>query len=725
MPCSPNDVHITPPTGPSGPAIPGFGIPFSLDLPNLNPFPAGFPEDLLSLLNLLQLLIPPGALLPQLNLNFGKDIFDAIMKLLDQFMPFLMLYKFFLPILKLILCIIEVICALVNPFKLVGAIINLFTQCIPAFLALFPIFALIIMIISLLLLIIALIEYIINQILLIVLIILRNILALQVAFQDGDVTGVLAIAQKLGAMLCGFQNLFVLLAIFNIIIGIIKDILSLAFAIPPCGDDTCCTTDVCPSIIKNGNYTRETGTLKYFTQVGLSPELNPPLPPELAALFNFPIRSEMWQLYDGDQNIMEKFSNIYDAFDVFGLDPKPIFFPTDSVYNATTDPKQAPYTFDIRVFYNPVNWGRTGKPRYIRFTDCIMTTVPSEFIIGGDLVPVIFPNAVSSLAGGKGFEDDGKTVLKGFGKDGITPSKKQATLENFLHKPAESSGSPALTASDGYTFSNMTYTFKPNIGPLVTKNLITLGCVPAVALNRQFVNNVFAGDAALKTAQLRDLVNNVDFPNPGIAQQCLTTALASLRSDISAEGVANFQATANICLQKLRDDTNNALVSLVGIGFDPCTSSFTAVPPVQFTTKPITVSVTLNERNGLPLTTGVAPVVSDQLAGRITPHVTFGSISKFEYDGYKTFTAELTSPTPGLGHLMISFDNNTFCTNTLPTDNTQVPTHTLQSVPYQFIYVPVSGTPTATAEGDTDGAPSRDGSDLAGDSSNSAKSGGS
>lgn len=714
MPCSPNDVVITPPTGPSGPAIPGFGIPFSLDLPNLNPFPPGFPEDLLNILNLLQLLIPPGALLPQLNLNFGKDIFDAIMKLLDQFMPFLMLYKFFLPILKLILCIIEVICALINPFKLVSAIINLFTQCIPAFLALFPIFALIIMIISLILLIIALVEYIITQVLLIVEIILRNILALEVAFQDGDVAGVLAIAQKLGALLCGFQNLFVLLAIFNIIIGIIKDILGLAFAIPPCGDDTCCTTDVCPAIIKDGNYTNSTGVLRYYPQVGLSPTLNPPLPANLAPFFNFNIRNENWQLFDVFQTVPEQFRNIFDGYDVT-VSPKPTFFPTGAVYTANTDPTQAPYTIDLRLFYNPANWNRKGLARFIRFTNCIMTTVPSESLIEGDLSNIPVFSGVATMAGGKGFEDDGVTVLTGFGSDGYTPITNQATLENFIHYAATSSANPVLLSTDGYTFTDVTYTFKPNIAPLITNNLITLGCVPAVALNRTFVNNVFAGDASLKTAQLRDLVNGVSgpFPNPGNTQQCLSAALATLRTNITTQGVADFQTTANLCLQQLKDDCNTALTQLIGIGFDPCQSSFTATPPVQFTTKPIKVSVNLNERNGLPLTTGVASVVSGDLASRITPHVTFGNISNFTYDGYQQFTAELTSTSPGSGSLMISFDNNTFCTNVLPTDNTLPPTHTLQTIDYQFVYVPSMGTPPATAEGDTDGVPRRDSGDLA------------
>ena len=77
-PCSPLDVSIDLPDGPSGPAINGFGIPFSIPLDGINIFPDGFPEDILDLLNKLQMLIPPGALKPNLNPNFSKDIFDAI-----------------------------------------------------------------------------------------------------------------------------------------------------------------------------------------------------------------------------------------------------------------------------------------------------------------------------------------------------------------------------------------------------------------------------------------------------------------------------------------------------------------------------------------------------------------------------------------------------------------------------------------------------------------------
>lgn len=705
MPCSPNSVSIPIPDGYSSPPIDGLGVPFKLNTPDLNPYDDSMPEDLLDLFNKLQLLIPPGALKPQLNPNFGKDVFDSVMKLLDQFMPFLMLYKFFLPVLELIICIIEVLCALMNPFKLVRALNRLFTQCIPAFLNLFPIFALIIMIISLLLLILALIEYLIAQIIKFVEIITRNIVALQKSFEDGDAASIKAIALKLGALLCIFQNLFVLFAIFNIVIQIFRDMLSLIFAIPPCEDsdpedeDGCCTPDVCPSIVKE-QYTRTTGALQYLNKVGV--ETNLTLPPAFGSFFNFDVRSESWQLFDFQQPTPQQFRNIFDGYDVPIIPPnleslstftfaKPVFFPTALTYNAESDPKQVPYLLDLRLFYNPTSWGRTGKARYIKFKNTIMTTVPSKNLTLGDLNKIPIATAVAYIEGGLGYEDNGTTILTGFDADGITPNTDQANLNNFLHKPAVNSISPVLSASDGYVFSDIEYTFKPNIAPLLAHNLVTLGCAPSIALNRTFVNNVFTGDISLKTQLLKNLFNSPNFPNPGAAQDCLTVAVATLSSNMTLQGAADFQATTSLCLQKLKDDTTSALGNLVGIGFDPCKSSFTLKPEIQFTSKPIIVSVQLNERNGHSLTTSLTTDIATNLAARITPHITFGEIDSFKYDGYQAFTANLTSDTPGAGSIMISFDNNTLCTNTLPEsgDSADVlPVHSLQSIDYQFVYTP-------------------------------------
>jgi len=726
-PCSPNDVNFPVPSGPSGPAIPGFGIPFALPTPAI-PIPDGFPEDLLDILNKLEMLIPPGALKAPLNPNFGKDIFDAIMKLLDQFMPFLMLYKFFLPVLNLIICIIEVLCAIANPFKLISALNRLFSQCIPEFLNLFPIFALIIMIISLLLLLLALIEYIISQILKFIEAILRNINALVKAAQYADATSILAIAQKLGALLCMFQNLFVLLSIFNVIIEIIRDILSLVFSIPPCQDggsgstDGCCTADVCPTIVKN-QYTNTTGTLQYLPEVGV------PIPGISIPGFNSNVdfRTESWQLYDNSQSIGQAFINIVDGYDVpvpnqVAGNKKPIFFPTDVTYTASTDPKQAAYTVDLRLFYNPAAWGRVGIPRYIRFTDCIVLYAPTINLRIWNNAYANVPNGVFYIAGGAGYEDDGTTVLNGFDSNG-NPTNTQATLGTFIHMAPTYAAAPVLNQTDGYTFSNMTYTFKPNMATLLQKNLVTLGCEPSVALNRAFLNNVVAGNIGIQTQLLGDLVNGRNgnvFPDPAGAQQCLTTAVTNLRNNLTTQGVAEFQAIATACLTKLQNDTNAALGSLIGIGVDPCSSTIAINPTVQFTSQPITVTVNLNERTGLSLTTGIPSNVAADVASKLKGFATFGTVGSFSYDGYQSFVADITSTTPGKGSLMVAFDNQIFCTNILATTANPTPNHILQEYPYQFIYTPAGSTiPLApTGEGDTDGTqPRRDAGDVSRDGS--------
>lgn len=706
-PCSPTDVSFPIPSGPSGPPIPGFGTPFSLKTPNINPFPDGFPEDLLGLLDKLQLLIPPGALKPALNPNFGKNVFDAIMKLLDQFFPFLMLYKFFLPILNLIICIIEVLCSLMNPFKLISALNRLFTQCIPEFLNLFPVFALVIMIISLLLLLLALIEYLITQILNFVKDILLNVNALIKAFETANDTSVLAIAKKLGSLLCSFQNFFVLLSLFGTVIQVFKDILSKLFAIPPCEDDAnsgCCSTDVCPAIVKQ-EYTNTTGTFQYLNEVGYQTSLILPI-----GNFNVDLRNETWQIYDTQQTIAKAFINIVDGYDVTVV-PKPIFFPTDVNYNASTNPKQAAYTVDLRLYYNPINWGRIGISRFIQFKDCIVLAPPTRNLKVYDNSFINENNGVLYIVGGSGYEDDGFTILTGFNIDGITPITNQATLSNLLHKPAEFASNPTLSPSDGYTFQQMQYTFKPNMQVLFQKNLVTLGCEQSFSFNKSFINNVAFGDIALKTADLTALVNSNGFPNPGAAQACMATAISGLRSNLTANGVAEFQATTTLCLQILQSDTKSALATLVGIGFSPCKSNFTLLPSTQFTTKSIKVTVNINENNGLPITTGLSSDIAQNIANQITPYITFGKITNFSYDGYQAFTADISSPIPGSGNIMVAYNNNTLCTDTLPADGS-TPTHTLQDLKYEFVYTPSI---TGTGERDTDGQPRRDLGDISKD----------
>ena len=56
MPCSPLEVAINVPEGPSGPHIPGFGTPYAFPIPDITLVPNGFPESLLNLLEKFQFL---------------------------------------------------------------------------------------------------------------------------------------------------------------------------------------------------------------------------------------------------------------------------------------------------------------------------------------------------------------------------------------------------------------------------------------------------------------------------------------------------------------------------------------------------------------------------------------------------------------------------------------------------------------------------------------------
>jgi len=735
-PCEP--IEFNPPDGPSGPAIPGFGVPFSIKL-SAFPFPEGFPENLLELLNKLQMLIPSGVFKPALNPNFGKDIFDAIMKLLDQFFPFLMLYKFFLPILNLIICIIEVLCALKNPVKVIRALRRLFLKCLPPFLNLFPIFALIMMIIALLLLLLALIKYIINKIIALIKAILRNLKALFNAVIHANEDAILAIVRKLSAFLCVFQNLFVLLEIFVLIIQVFKDMLSHAFAIPPCDDgdesglgipddDKCCTTDVCPFIVQN-NYTRITGTLQYLNKVGLQTTIV--LPPPFNN-FNVDIRQESYQIYDDGQPAPQAFINIVDAYDVVATltKPKPVFFPTDSTYNATTPAQQAAYSVDLRLLYDPAVYGRNNFPidgikRNIRFKDCVVTFAPSHSLSKFDNSTEAHPTGVMKIAGGRGYEDDGTTTLKGYSSTDPTVLATPpafAALENFIFLLPINSNAPdpnaILASAPGIIYTDVEYTFKPNIPILFSKDLVTAGCSPDLSFDKAFINNVFGANTGLKLAELQALINGPNFPDPKKAEECMSVALSGLAANMTPEGAAIFQVVSLACLQKLEDDTNDALKKLLALAFDQNQSLFTIDPAIQFTTQAIKVTVDLRESNGNSYSINLPADLAADMAIKIVPTATLGDVSPFIYDGYQFFFADLTSTVAGTGKLTMQFDNKQFNIVTIPQDLNQPPTVEPRTLDYQFVLSPAGVTvpvsPTSIGDA-SEGKPRRDEGDLSRD----------
>jgi len=722
MPCNPSDLTINVSSGPSAALIPGFGKPFAPTLPSFTlPFPGGFPEDLLGIYNALQFILPPGTIKPSLNLNYSKDIFDAIMSLMDKFFPFLMLYKFFMPVLDLIICIIEVLCALLNPFKLPGAISRLFTQCLPAFLALFPIFALIVMILSLLNLIISIVEYLLNEILKLIKILLKNIQTITNALVKADQVTVLAAINKIGMILCSFQSLFVILALFDIIIGAIKDMMKIISSIPPCDNNNnsgfqCCTPDVCPSFIKNDDgLVRATGTLQYYNAVNqdagyLFPGVTLPFPLTNSA------RPESWQFYDTGAAIPDAFWNITSAYDLpAGVEQ--IFFPTDANYTDATPPKQVAYTVDLRLFYNPSTWGIVDSkgPRYVRVSECIVLKAPTQDLTLYNNTDTTITNGVLEITGGTVTEDDGLTE--------VFINGVNATLNNLIHLPPTTFSGTAsgpdpvvFNPTDGYAFDNVTYTFHINYPVLLQKGLITVGCLPEVNLNKTFINNIYGGNVGLNFTLLNNLLNSGTFPDTAAAQQCLTTALTNLQNNVSAQAVADFQAMTTVCLNTLGDNAITSMNTLVGIGFDPYKSTFTITPIVQFTTQSILISVSLNENSGQSMTTNLPASISQGIAERITAISTFGDVSLFSYDGYQQFTGQITSPAAGAGTIQIKFDNKIISVVNIPSDTTVTPTVTPLTLDYTFIYSPSALGGQSGSVG-TDGSPRRDEGDVARDGS--------
>lgn len=763
-PCDPNSISIDIPDGPSGPVIPGFGIAFNPTLPTIN-FTLPGPPDLEGLFNLIKMLLPIGNLQTTLNPNFGKDIIDAIIAVLNQFLPFLMLYKFFLPILKLILCVLEVICALPNPVKVIAAVQRLFRECIPLFLSLFPILALLIMILAILLLILQLILYIIMLIIQLIKLILKNIIILKKAIERADAESILAIVAKFIRILCLFQNLFVIFSMILLIIQIFKDILAMLFAIPPCDDSdqsqfqNCCTPDVCPNFVKYSSFIRTTGSFRYISSVNSAPNIDtaalfPGVPAETIAPFLAAIskssRLQSFQFYDdasakapageyttkgivvdSDAYIYQQFINMVDPKDpnfakyaaLYTLPgmTKPIFFPTDSTYTAKTPVSQAPYTVDIKVMYDPEQWGRTaaesGPKRYITFKDCIVISPTSALLNNADNTTQIKSTGVLSIAGGSAVEEDGTKIIgydtsaaNNYTRLAADAQDNQATIENFLFVKNNSNVVTNIEGIDYINLNNVEYTFKVNNAILAAKGITNYSCSPEVNADRTFTNAAFSNNLNVKLAELKDF----QFPDLAKAQQCVFAAIDMFRNNVTEEGAQTLQATSIACMQQLQAETEAAIGKIIPIAFDKYKSTFEVDPSIQFTSKTIKVKVDLKEASGASIVGGLPLTPAADVAKKIVPNITFGDITPFSYDGSRYFVAEISSKIAGSGTIDIAFDNNKISDVNIPSNLSEQSSISIRKLNYEFIYSPANIGTTSVGIGDTsDGqAPRRDDGDI-------------
>lgn len=690
MSCSPELNSIQPPIFPPIPT-PG-GLPFApiqIPFPNIK-LPTDLLEDIVDLVNKLGLLFPSSTFKPTPD-EFTKTILDAIANLLSQVAPFLSLYSFIMSAFKLILCIVEVLCALPNPFKVASKMIKLFKECLPPFLALFPFLALIAMIIALLLLILALIEYIIATIIALIAEIVANlkILGEGVTLQDSEAT--LAAIQKISDLLCIIQNIMAIFIALSAIMSIIKALASIAGG-PICDDADplgCCSPDVCPPFIKDGPITSTAGQLNYHNQIGVNTATALGISPDLAALFNIPpTRVERWQFVDTGANTHHHFSEIITPVIDSSVDPPIVatFWPEGTTFDANTAPNKFPYVVDLRIKMDPIVFfpADTKGLRNIRIKGCGVVRRP--YIGVFNYIDVIDPlsNATGTLnlEGGLVYEDDGTTKYM--------IGTEQATLNTFIHKDPLIQNI-AQSTEDAVIFSNIEYIFTPVYGTLMSYNLITVGCMPALSLEKATFNNVVvAEDIRAVVDKLNDrkpgvLVPSTGFlPNVSGTQDCVLNALAEFRKNVSIENAAIFQATAITCLHDLRDQSSSLVCEAIIASVSQFKSTASLDTDVQFTSRPITVIVTLKDASGTNLGKSVPAQCVVEIENDISGEVNFGKLSSFKYDGSQFFTAQLFSETPGSGVLHILFKEKVFSivdTTTTPTSISET------SINYNFIGV--------------------------------------
>jgi hypothetical protein len=703
-PCQPlSESNFHPPAPPAG------TTGFAPTLPNLNiqnP-PISLP-DLTGLFNTLSLILPSGGLKPNLDADVANKPFSAFLSLLEQCMPFLMLYKFFLPVLNLILCIIEVLCAIPNPFKLPRALSRLFRVCLPEFVSLFPFLALIVIITTLLLLVLALIEYVIQRIANIIQTIIQNIKILSLAVKRLDNNTIIAITRKIGDLLCLLQDLFVVFGIILLIVELIKGMIGQSFDIPPCSSsdgsaDGCCTSDVCPAFIKNNatnGITSSTGFFQYYPQVGLSVSLPSGFPSEFQALFAglSAVRQESWQFYDPNLVQDQQFYNITHAFDL-PAGNNTVFFPSGATYNDTTDPTNVPYTINFRLFYNPQELGLTtyGEPRYIRITNAIVKAPPTKGVLSYDGKTYIAPfDGTLNLVGGYITEDDGITPI-------VDPNGNKATIDEVFHSPPIYISSGETPPNIGVLYSDITYTFNINPGALLP--LITIGCMPTIAVNRDFINTTLGGLFNSTGVNLANALATSPLPDVATAQACIADNVANFRENMSIETANNLQTNIMACLTTLQNQTTACLTGVIGAGYNQYQSSFELDTTIQFTTRPIIITATINENSGQNTSTGIPASVGESIAANLQAVVSLGEVSQFTYDGYSAYTAIISSTVAGNGTVKVAFNNTYISTLNNPASIDEMPSIAIDLLNYTFVEAPAIAT----------GEPRRDPADIARD----------
>jgi hypothetical protein len=693
MPCKAGDNSIGVGASPGNP-IPGFGLPFAPIQPPLPDWdlPLDLIEDLLDLMRQIGALFPSGLFKTNLD-SLMRNVMDFIANILTQLAPFLSFYNFIMALLNIIICIIEVLCAIPNPVALAIKLKKLFAECIPAFLRMFPWFALLAMIIALLLLILALIQYIIETILAIIRDLLANLGLLQdeLGLQNAETT--LAIAQKIASLLCLIENIMAIFLAIAAILAVIQALMLFA-GTTLCDDEDplgCCGSSICPPFIKNSTdgWSTTDGTLVYYGQIDTDVESALGIP-DIAELFNLPsLRQERWQLFDeasAQEHYVVEIVTPVTATDAQGMPIVGQIFYPDAEFDENTPITRAPYTVDIRALIDPATFGHddTDGERYMRIKDCVVVRKPYVGVIDyKNETQQTNTTGTLNIEGGLVYEDDGDTQynISGVG---------HASLNDLIHFDPRLGSLPFV--DDGYTLTGVEFTWKPVHPVLVSHDLITIGCMPEVGLEKAVQNAKIIAEGIepvldkLSTVPDGDLVESIGvLPNVAGTQECVQSAINTLRKNITFETVAEFQATVETCLGDLQNQTSFAYCGAVIAGVSAFNSTMDLDTDVQFTSRPIMASVVLKDAAGTTISNNMPEPCASNVADLLDGYVTFGEVSDFVYDGYGAFEADITSEILGSGELTVSFNDNILSTITQGTDFNTPSSISENVLPYSFV----------------------------------------
>lgn len=470
-----------------------------------------------------------------------------------------------------------------------------------------------------------------------------------------------------------------------------------------------------------------------------NPVLGSPYPSLFASMV-IPIRNECVYLSDDNLDDTLSFNNILSSPGVDNI--MFTFFPPFPI-TTLTERSKIPYFADVSLMYDPSDgYGL----RFITVTDCIVTNVILDApldVVNGSIVNANKPKGYLALDGGYYYDRLGilhtlPQILRDYST--LQPSADgngsyfyllDITYQLKINYDALLSYSlitadclPSMILEDQHLATSMYRplhlslggTGGPNgiggvSGTMVVDRVVPDGgivlpdgsIVPGMGVSPE---NLFdkipaiedltpeeaAAKAAVGTFGGVNSLGVLDITLPDVAGtiQQLENSLNSYRNNITEESTTQLEIVMIDLLTKLQGQANTTYGQLLTASVDAYSTTKSLEPEVQFVTDKIVVSVTPTSLDNLSLQNlvgsfGTNDTVNETLASKFTAKPSLGFITKFNYDGYGNFTADLTTNVQGDGYIDIYYDGQLIPTVISPDNLSLAPSISTTPLAYSFI----------------------------------------